>query len=142
MIYSGDVNIEHGGYFYSLKDWRNGFISVVLVTPCSEASGPDNCFWVQRLTVNLDPERRQSALDCIGVNAEEFGKMARAQRRHVWIDASIAYGHYDQDHSEIIRIGKPDPFYNGREDGFSPSVVLRAGSSLYNYAKRQFREHV
>lgn len=141
MIYNGDVNIEHGGYFYSLAGFKNGYVSALRVVPCSDAGGPDNCFWIEYLTVNLLADRRQQALDCIGVDADAYKALSRSARRHVWIDASLAYGHYDQGYSEMIRIGKPDPFYSGRESEFNPNRVLRAGSSLYNYAKRQFREN-
>ena len=141
MNYFGDVNIEHGGVFYTLKDYRDGYVSAVRVTPCSDAGGPDNCFWVDRLTVNLDPSERTEALACINMTPDVWRKLRPTQRRHVWIDAALAYGFYDQEYSEMIRIGKPDPFWRDNGDRYEPSKVLRAGSSLERYARAAAREH-
>ena len=65
MNYFGDVNIEHGGVFYTLKGYRDGYVSAVRVTACSDAGGPDNCFWMEHLTLygELDANSvRQSLL--------------------------------------------------------------------------------
>lgn len=51
--YSGDVNIEHGGMFYNLSTFGEGYVSVVRCQPCTDAGGPDNCFWVEQLTANV-----------------------------------------------------------------------------------------
>lgn len=47
--YNGDVNIEHGGFFYDLSTFEQGYVDVVRVVPCSDAGGPDNYFWLQKL---------------------------------------------------------------------------------------------
>lgn len=138
LIYSGDLNIEHGGMFYSLQTWKNDYVNVLRVVPCSDAGGPDNCFWIEHLTVTIqnDATKRQSALDVIGVDAEAFKKMKPAARRHALIEAHVSYGYYDTEQSTIVRIGKPDTFYSGR-DTFEPAEVLRGNTSLERYAREQ-----
>jgi hypothetical protein len=148
--YSGDVSIEHGGFYYALDTWAEGYVDVLEVTPCSAAGGPDNCFWLNAKTVNIpwvggtekvDMEEIQPALDCIGYdNAEmkaDFAKRTEAERRHIITYALLSYGsHVDQNESVMIQIGPPDKFYGGREK-FNPSKVLRANTSLRRYARRE-----
>jgi hypothetical protein len=55
-FYSGDLNIEHGGFFYTLDNFDRGYVDAVRVTPCSDAGGPDNVFWIECLSV-LIPEQ-------------------------------------------------------------------------------------
>lgn len=51
--YQGDVNIEHGGMYYCLDGFDQGYAECVRVTPCSNAGGPDNTFWIEQLTVDI-----------------------------------------------------------------------------------------
>ena len=141
LIYSGDLNIEYGGLFYSLQTWQWDYVNVLRVTPCNEAGGPDNCFWVERLTVNIrkDSAKQQSALDVLGVGADQFKAMKRAAKRHVLIDAHIAMGFYDTDQSSMVRIGM---HVDSRDtDQFKPDTVLRGNTSLMRYAREQAHAH-
>ena len=138
IFYSGDVSIEHGGFFYDLSSWDCGYVSATRVTPCSDAGGPDNQFWVENLTVNL---REGAALDdvlqCCGMTRETLPK--GAARRHAIVECHIAYGAYDVEQNEVVQVGaKPDPISAGRP-GFDPvrvNVVLRANASLRKYVRR------
>lgn len=99
-FYSGDVNIEHGGHFYNLDPFEDGWVDVVRLQPCSDAGGPDNCYWIEHLSVIIhEPladvfagvgttvsqrrahrelhqlpiaERIESALACIGYDSPEM----------------------------------------------------------------------
>jgi hypothetical protein len=51
--YSGDVDIAYGGMFYSMDDIAQGYANAVRVTPCADAGGPDNMWWVERITINV-----------------------------------------------------------------------------------------
>lgn len=145
LHYSGDINIEYGGMFYTLKDWKWGYVNVVRVTPCSDAGGPDNCFWVDRLTVNIrEGEKLRPIIETMGHvgNPEWHDKgMTPAQWCHYLVDAHVAYGAYDTDSSTMVRIGKPDPFYSGREGEFVPDIILRGNTSLRNYVRGIALEH-
>lgn len=137
FYYVGDVNIEHGGYFVHQSDdgRRHGYADVVRVTPCSDAGGPNNCFWVETLTVNIRDRRSDDyrrALDCIGCDLSELP--TRAARRRAVIDAHIAYGFYDITQSECVQIGRVQD--ECREDSVTPDTVLRGNASLERYARR------
>lgn len=131
LYYNGDINIEHGGYFYNLDNVKWGYVDVVRVTPCSDVGAPDNQFWVDRLVVNLktDPVKLQEVLDTCGYTMEEAN-----DNIHMLVDAHVASGAYDQDFSECVQIGaKPDPFHDGRWDNVPVDKVLRGNTSLRNY---------
>lgn len=51
--YSGDVNIEHGGMFYNLATWEDGYVECWRCQPCSDAGGPDNMYWIEHLSVSV-----------------------------------------------------------------------------------------
>lgn len=127
FYYSGDVSPEYGGYLYQNHgDW----FEVVRIQPCSDAGGPTNCYWIERLSVNMDrtPAEWANIMSTCGMTADESRPLAR-------LDACLSYGAYDQDSSSMVRIGKPDPCWNGR-DRFEPDTVLRGNTSILEHARR------
>jgi hypothetical protein len=142
LFYSGDVNCKYGGFFYCLTNWQYDYADALRIQPCSDAGGPDNLFWLERLTVNIpkDDAKRNAALDCCGSRAE-YDKLTEAQKRHALIDACIAYGYYDVDSTSVIQVGatmeKPRPEFGP----ITVDVMLRGNASLYLYARRQALEH-
>lgn len=130
IFYSGDVNIENGGYFYSLKNWQFDYVDAVRVTPCSDADGPDNCYWVDMVTVNLRKGAElERALQCIGQSIADLPK--NACKRHIIIDACLSYGYCDVD-SMAVQIGAKQSEYG---EPIRVEKVLRANVSLYRYAR-------
>ena len=138
FFYSGDRSIENGGFFYSLANWHYDYADAVRVTPCSDAGGPTNQFWVETLTANIpDGNDLQRTLDCIGMDELPKG----AARRHAIIDALIAYGTYDITSSEVVQIGtKPDEYGSREFDPVHANTVLRANASLERYVRAKCRE--
>lgn len=163
-FYSGDISIEHGGVFYNLGPFEDGYVDAVRLQPCSDAGGPDNVFWIEHLTVIIhdgwkhafwgpgdtaaarrahralhdmpDAERTESALTCCGWDDQiaEWDKLTLAQRKHVITDACISYGHYDQTESEMVSLGKPE-FTKNREGEWKPATILRANTNLRKYVR-------
>lgn len=136
-IYCGDVNPENGGYWFNIAGLQWGYVDAVRVTPMADAGGPDNQFWIESLTVNMPTNEieRKRVLDCIGCGEELLPSGATG--RNILIDACIAYGRYDVYESRTVRIGPHEE--NGA--GFDPvncETVLRAGSSLANWVRREF----
>lgn len=132
--YSGDINTEYGGYFYTLNCMHWNYANVVRITPCSDADGPDNLFWVESLSVNIPDvgtPKFNSALECIGHDLAMYKKMSRAARRHLLVYACLTYGYYDKHDTEVIQIGRE--YQKGLED-FDVTKKLRGGSSIRNYA--------
>lgn len=138
VFYNGDVNPEYGGFFYTLENVKFGYVDAVRVTPCSDAGGPDNCFWLEVLSVNI--ERRQGDIDeAISFCGwtDEYRSSSKAQKTHMLIAACVSAGFYDCD-STMVRIGKPDEYYNGVKE-FNPDCVFRAGTRIGNLARRALR---
>jgi hypothetical protein len=133
--YSGDVNIEHGGMFYSLANFEFGYVDAVRVTPCSDAGGPDNVFWVEQLTINVgdampfqgvgcsvaerrahrvlhdqetkELDRIERAMECCGWDERlhEWLKMSEVQRKHAVVQACADYGYTETDSQETVQVG-------------------------------------
>lgn len=143
IFYTGDINPENGGFFYTLEGVKFDYVSVLRITPCSDAGGPDNLFWLERLTVNLrnGAELYRLLTDC-GYTVESFATASKAIRRHIAIQAHIYAGAYDQEQSVAVQIGKRDPFfdYRGEWEETRVDVQLRAGTDIGRYARRMFHE--
>lgn len=141
IFYTGDINAEHGGMFYTLEGVKWGYVDALRIVPCSDAGGPDNLFWLERLTINLrEGAALAPILECCGIGRDELARLTPAQRVHASIRAHESYGAYDPDGTEVVRIGPPCPFFDHRREWESPKIdrVLRAGSSIGRYAKRLF----
>ena len=144
FFYSGDVNLQHGGTFYSVDTFDKwGYVDALRVTPCSDADGPDNLFWFEQLSVNVErsADDIESALNCIGQTPESLKAMKPAQRRHVVIDACIAYGFYDVTNSETVKVGGPKTEHlEYRGQAYNVHTTLRGNASLMRYARSIVRE--
>jgi hypothetical protein len=132
--YCGDINIEHGGYFWR-EDGADDYVLCVRVTPCSDAGGPDNMFWIEHGSIYLpdDAEKRKRALDCCGW-IDDAATTTRAQL----VDAFLAYYGSDTDAQTVVRVG---PKQDGRRewnDETQPDKVLRSNASLENYVRNNF----
>lgn len=140
--YQGDVSLRHGGYYFSVgkEETKYGYSSVVRVTPCSDAGGPDNLFWVETLLVNIpsvEERAKNKMLDYVDMNEEKLKSMTPAQRFAELVYACMVYGCYGQDSNKTVQIGPKDEFYNGTSQ-IKPDVKLRYGSSLRNWVKKTY----
>src|ERR1700685_3511801 len=63
--YMGDINLEYGGYFWR-EDGADDYVLCVRVTPCSDAGGPNNLFWIEQGSIYMDATKRQQCLSVIG----------------------------------------------------------------------------
>ena len=152
--YSGDVNLECGGTFFRQgADWqRYGYVDAVRVTPCSDAGGQDNAFWVERLTINR-PDSMAEIRDVLSIYSYTIeGESGDIVEPHsgetiaianspafdrVLIEACLSYGRYDKDYGETIQIGKrADEYHSG--DVVKPDLILRGNCKLENYVRKQF----
>lgn len=143
--YQGDVSLRHGGYYFSVgkEETKYGYSSVVRVTPCSDAGGPDNLFWVETLLVNIpsvEDRAKNKMLDYVDMSEEKLKAMTPAQRFAELVYACMAYGCYSREDTgrpsnQTVQIGPKDEFYSGHEE-IPVDVQLRAGSSLRNWLKK------
>lgn len=131
--YLGDINLEHGGFFWR-EDGAEDYVLAVVVTPCSDAGGADNLFHIEEGSIYIpsDPKRLQSALDVIGV------PLADANRRDI-VEALRAYGGIERDNENVVRIG-PEEEQWSRGGGWNPEpdTILRGNAKLANYVRREY----
>lgn len=131
IFYTGDVSIEYGGTYYSIDTLEWGYVGAIRITPCSDAGGPDNVFWVERLTVNM---RGGDALANIRATCGVPHNLKGATSKHADIEAHIYYGAYDYENLATLQIGPDDEFYNGREE-LRVTHKARANRSLRKLAR-------
>lgn len=139
--YTGDVNIEYGGTFYSVSDIQWGYCNAVRVQPLSDAGGPDNQYSIERITINI-PETRKSTEECIQepklLAIFDSIETPADVRQAILIESALSYGHYEIDSTENIQVGKRCE-YTGHKDGHSHiDKFLRESCDLANYVKSNF----
>lgn len=139
FFYSGDINLEHGGFFYTVSDVKNGFSDVVRVTPFSDAGGQDNGFWIDILTVNIpeDAEKLNSILSVIGSSVDSLPK--GAARKHEIIYACVASGAFEVYQVTSVQIGKNDSF---ARKIMPVEFQLSANWKLENYVRKNFLRNI
>lgn len=129
--YIGDVNLEHGGAFIQEGDWPD-YCNAVQVTPCSDAGGPNNWYWIESGTVYLgNPEHVARALECCDESAD-----APQWRKG---DAMLGYMGMDRDSCVIVQIGakRGDCDSCQWDTDTECDYVLRGNSSLRRYVRRE-----
>ena len=132
----GDVDMTQGGGFYCFDNWPYS-VNIIRVTPCSDAGGPDNQFWVESGSIFMErgPHELRSARECIGLDDDAWNKLTRAQRRHALTEAALAYYGIESSSAKwTVQIGaKPDPNHSSSFTPLIPDYVLRANRSLEKY---------
>jgi len=130
--YSGDVDLEHGG-FYWLDEGDEDFVTAVDVIPCSDAGGPDNLFYIESGTIYLptDRDKQESILSVIGMTPEDAS-------RDDFIYAAKAYAGLERDSEEVIQIGKAEEPYRSGGWNPEPDTVLRGNARLIRYVERNY----
>jgi len=145
--YCGDISLENGGYFWR-EDGAEDYVNCVRVTPCSDAGGPDNVYWVQIGSVYVgeaDDPGRASALESCGYELSDFPVR---QRRAVLVEAMVGYRGLESSvvhfrgqmrNTEItVQIGKhADRFRDTHDPAPVPDVILRANASLLRFVRRE-----
>ena len=136
--YNGDINLEHGGFYWQEPDDTGtaDHVYVVDVTPCSDAGGPDNLFYIEKgsIYIGTDSERIKSALAC-ACGDETPETVSRGEL----VYALKAYGGIETDWSGAIQIGKAEE-PTGRGGGWSPEPwrILRGNTKLHKFVEREF----
>lgn len=128
--YSGDMNLECGG-FYWLDEGDEDFVTAVEVVPCSDAGGPDNLFLIESGTIFLDKSKSESILSVIGMKPEEAS-------RNDFIYAAKAYYGIESEWSEVVQIGKAQEPYRPGGWNPEPDEFLRGNARLIRYVERHF----
>jgi len=129
--YRGDADLCEGGFFWR-EDGADDYVLAVEVIPCSAAGGPDNLFWINEGLIYITPDRIKAALEGV------YGPYYVPDRADT-IDAVMSHYGMETDSETKLRIGKYEPnpdCWRFDSDNFEVDVVLRGGSSLDNWVKR------
>lgn len=140
-FYQGDVNLEYGGFFYNLDNWPY-YVHAWRVTPCSDAGGPENQFWLEELTVNVDPKMgdgrvEQALKSCDWV--DESKSWTPAERRHRVTSAMLHYGYFDVSSRITLQVGPKDVFFDWNQREWTAIGIdrrLPAGTDLKKWLRR------
>lgn len=137
--YCGDMNIEHGGYFWQ-EDGAADYVNAVRVTPCSDAGGPSNLFWVEVGSIYLgtDAAEHKRALDCCGWIKDD-AKLTAAQRRAQLVEAMVAYRGVERDvyGDHVVQVGaKREPARDC--ESIEPAITIRGNADLRNFIRKRF----
>lgn len=152
IVYSGDINVEHGGVWFKIdpRDWDEyGYCSAVRVTPCSDAGLQENAWWIEELTI-IKPRSETELSGILNTcgwmiytesgdiiasgNGEVLAKKGTAAFRRIVAEATLGYGLYDVTGSETVQIGREA---DGSGERVTPDTVLRSNASLERYVRRE-----
>jgi len=75
MHYTGDINLQYGGMFLDLEEFKRwgDFCPVLKVTDLDSACGFESAVLIERGSIYIpeNVEKRESALSCIGIEKGE-----------------------------------------------------------------------
>lgn len=130
--YEGDRNLYCGG-FYWREDGADDYVLAVVVTPCSDAGGPDNLYFIEsgNIYIGDNVTRIDSALDCIGAK--------RPPTRRETVYAMNAYAGLDDRTPTVIRIGREEP--GDWQWNPEPDIVLHGNAKLRRYVEREMLDN-
>jgi hypothetical protein len=145
--YIGDVNLEYGGLFINLDDWKYGYAEGLRVVDLDSACGFDGAVMVERITINKTKKADIiCALKCVGQSPKDLGKIKKEYRVECLIYALETYGlgvdiESDPYHGDQRWIIQTDPQGPMQYDGWKADVKLHGGRLIdYLYRKLYFQD--
>ncbi len=143
--YFGDVNLEYGGIFFDLSEYKYGYVSAVRVTDLDSGCGFSGAVMVEHITILGfdDAKRVAESLKCTGqlMDRALIVPVDESDRETILIIAEslASYGHYDSDdswdnyathHTEIIQC---DPDGEMEYDGWKADHRLSEDETIEEY---------
>lgn len=131
--YTGDVNLECGGMFIDISEWKWGYASVVRVEDWESATGFTGTVLIEELTVNTRTSDVRRAIRYF--DSPAWSKYGKTTSCLVIVVALVAYGSYDRDgQGTIVQMDPDGPM---EFDGSKADVRLRGGD-LRGYVTAKF----
>jgi len=138
--YSGDVNLEYGGLFVNLDDWKYEYSNCLRVTDLDSGCGFDGAVMVEHITVFGwdDKTQVENAKACYGW--DKIPGNTSDSRKLAIIESMQAYGYYDTvndfmgEHRWIIQT---DSDYAMEFDGWKADHLLPDNLSLLEFIEQQ-----
>lgn len=132
----GDRDYEAGGAWIRPVP-EHGYADAVRITPCSDAGGPDNLFWVEVLTIfGMDEaEKREKVIKSVGWEIPD--------NHYAWANEFMQCGYadpgncYPSSSSETVQVGKKrDTYCRDMMDEVKTTVTLRSDACIGRYARK------
>jgi hypothetical protein len=143
--YGGDGFVDAGGKWISLDGFKYDYATVVRVTPCEDAGGPENEYWIDQLCVNIPEEGGEKWNAMVrSCNAEEMLDNTEEpclddeDRQLIIVECCVMYGYYDTEWTRLLRIGKEESCrsHEYRNADAAPDIQVR-GSSCHDVTIRR-----
>ena len=142
--YQGDINLEYGGTFIDLSEWKHDYVNIVEVTDLDSACGFRGAILVESKSVGIDrPDTWPQALQVIGCellpdgSISDNGRSTYRKNSLAWklclVYALHGYGYGDTDKSETVQ---PCPDCPKKFDGWQATRIRSNG--LRAYVRREF----
>lgn len=128
-LYNGDVNIEHGGKFYSAADVESGDDLVAYVA-CWGHESCDNQYTIEAGLICIPAGIADKAIaDEFGITVDEVTQLHRV----MYADG---YADKDLDQITVVQLGKnPDPYATRPAKA---NVILAHNAKIENYLIRHY----
>ena len=126
-LYTGDINLEHGGTFYRVEGYTAYYVQIV---PESDLGGPDNVFMI------CEGESQISDISKEAVDAFYYPDTKETYTAEEIAIVAVYEGNIEIHNRHFIRIGKHDT-YARRVSNWNP-VQVNANWKLKNYIRKNF----
>jgi len=113
--YMGSVDVQHGGAYFAMETYDDGYVDCVRITDLDSACGFDGAVMVEHVIVLVgDAEQTKQAMRCCGLSEDELSQYDKESRRMAIVNALLYYGYYDPNNgrghnSEIIQTEDDGP---------------------------------
>ncbi len=158
--YSGDGNLEHGGFYWRQDNAKDNWAYCVEVVGSSAFGGPDNIYLVQDGIIYIpdDDKGLQDCLDVCGYKLVEYMRQDRAgvqsivkkihdgaggvfpldseHGKDLLIDAVKASKGVETDKHDVVQVGQLAP--DADDYAFEPTVIIHGNNDLRNYIERTY----
>ncbi len=140
--YLGDVNLEHGGLFVNLDDWKYGYADCLRITDLDSGAGFNGAVLVERIIAITDnPQEITSALTCCGWkdSNQKLPTQSGRIRRLIIVDSIVQYGYYEllQDfngpNTWIIQTDSDLDYASMEFDGWKAELRLPDNQTIFEY---------
>ena len=128
----GDVNLEHGGIYINLSDWKEGYACAVEICDLDGACGFTGAVFIRNLTL-IKPRNETELNSVLSVVGHETEKVSDLDVAY----AAFSYGLYDGEPEETIQLEDDGEV---RFDGWSADFKAPTGFDLRNYVEKNYLE--
>ena len=128
----GDINLEYGGIYINLSDWKDGYANAVEICDLDSACGFTGAISIRNLTL-IKPDNETELNSVLSVVGHENEKVSDLDVAY----ASFAYGLYDGEPEETIQLNDDGDM---TFDGWCVDFKAPTGFDLRDYVEKNYLE--